>query len=401
MEADKKTTEPAAGAGKPIVIGRKRAMTAAVIAGCIAIGGALLYHRKAPDEDTGLPGFTATADGVVMTKDAPQWKSIRVGVASESTNRFSDPLPAEVAVDPTLSAQIGAPLPGRVTAVFTELGAQVKSGEALFAVASTDIAGLRADLDRAALEAAGAQSNYDRIKAMVDARALPAKDLIQSERELREAQLNERLARSKLESLRVATRGDGNEYVVRAPRAGVVVAKNVLPSQEVAPGGSDPLITVSDLSRVWVKADAFENLASVLKSGTVAKVTFPSRPGVEMSAKVDSVSAVVDPERRTVGIRLTLPNADGALKPNMYAEVRFELSAYPGSMEIPASALVSDGERQYVYIEESPGNFRKRAVNAGPVHDGRVPVFEGVKSGERVVEEGAILLDNQISLSNL
>jgi hypothetical protein len=94
-----------------------------------------------------------------------------------------------------------------------------------------------------------------------------------------------------------------------------------------------------------------------------------------------------------------LKNADGRIRPNTFAEVRF-LSASPaGSTEIAASALVSDGPKQYVYVQDTPGHFVRRDVIAGAVRDGRISIVSGLKAGDTVVEQGAVLLDNQIDLS--
>ena len=110
------------------------------------------------------------------------------------------------------------------------------------------------------------------------------------------------------------------------------------------------------------------------------------------------VSSVVDPNRHTVPIRVRLPNPERLLRPNVFARVRFGASHPAGSVEIPATALVTDGEHQYVYVQSEEGRFARREVVAGSAHDGLVPVISGLKGGEIVVEEGAILLDNQLAL---
>jgi hypothetical protein len=112
------------------------------------------------------------------------------------------------------------------------------------------------------------------------------------------------------------------------------------------------------------------------------------------------VSAVVDPERHTVPVRVRLDNAAGRLKPNIYAQMRFASQPDPSAVEIAASALVSDGSHQYVYVEGGKGQFTRREIAAGPAREGRVPVVRGLAAGEVVVEEGALLLDNQIALAH-
>jgi hypothetical protein len=181
------------------------------------------------------------------------------------------------------------------------------------------------------------------------------------------------------------------------PRDGFVVHKDLLPSQEVTADAT--LVEVADLSKVWVVADLFEADASGVSAGTKARITSPSVPGFEAITDVSMVSSVVDPSRHTVSVRVELPNDDQRLRANIFAEMRFRVPATDGSVEIEASALVSDGAKQYVYVEAPKGKFSRREVVAGSARGGIVPVFKGIAPGEIVVVEGAILLDNQIDMS--
>jgi RND family efflux transporter MFP subunit len=176
------------------------------------------------------------------------------------------------------------------------------------------------------------------------------------------------------------------------------VEKNVLVGQSVAPDAGSALMVVADLSGVWVVADLFEAQASGIREGASAQVSVPSIPDQTLTGRVAMVSAVVDPTRHTVPIRVSLPNLDGALRPNVYARVRFATSFKPGSVEVPATALITDGARQYVYVRQEKGKFARREIVAGPVHNGRVPVLSGLAAGETIVDEGGLLLDNQVSL---
>jgi RND family efflux transporter MFP subunit len=277
------------------------------------------------------------------------------------------------------------------------LGQAVKAGQPLFSVTSPDIAGLRAEREKSAVGLDVSKAAYERVKAMVDAKALPAKDAIESDQQLREAALALRLAETKLRSLKVSSRAD-NEFTVVSPRDGVVIEKNVLPSQQVEAGA--PLVGVADLSTVRVAADLFEADASGIVKGTKALVTSPSLPGFQVETEIEMVSSVADPERHTVPVWVRLPNTDGRIRPNAYAEVRLATNPQPGTLEIPTSALVSDGAHQYVYVQENPGHFVRRPVVAGSSRDDRLLIYQGLKPGEVVVEQGAVLLDNQIALAN-
>jgi RND family efflux transporter MFP subunit len=359
--------------------------------------GASRYQRAEPPPAQPSRTMTVGEHDVTLTPDAPQYNALRLGAAKAASPRYREAVPARVTIDETRASRVGTPLSGRVTGVFVELGQAVKAGDPLFRVASPDIAGLRIERDKAAVDLDVAKTQLERVRTMVEARALPAKDELEANQTLRQAQLALRLAQSKFASLKVAAGGD-NEFTVVAPRAGTIVEKTVLPSQEVSPEGS--LMTLVDLGSVWVIADLFEADAMGIHDGTAVEITSPSMPGFKESTQVEMVSAVVDPVRHTIPVRVRLSNEAGKLRPNAYAQARFAVEPIPGSVEIPSTAIVSNGSRKYVYAQEAPGRFVRREVTAGSQRDSVVPIFAGLREGEVVVEEGAILLDNQIALSN-
>lgn len=371
-------------------------LLAAGVVSVVAVGAALLFHRRLPAEAAAPAGMHVEKDSVTLEKGAPQWKAIRLGKVTTPGERWSDAFPARFRVDEAVASRVGSPLSGRVTSVSVELGQTVKAGAPLFAVASPDIASLRAEQAKASVDLAVARAAYDRVKAMVDARALPAKDELESDQQEKQAELALKLAQMKLSSLKVSTRGD-NEFTVVAPRDGVIIEKTVLPGQQVAT--DDSLVSVAELDMVWVMADLFEADANGIGNGVKARVTSPSLPGFSVEAPVERVSSVVDPDRHTVSVRVKLANPDLRMRPNMFAEVRFLTTPTPGTVEMAATALVSDGPKQYAYVLEAPGHFVKRSIVAGSERDGRVIVISGLKPEETVVEQGAVLLDNQIDLS--
>ncbi|HEX3762178.1 MAG TPA: efflux RND transporter periplasmic adaptor subunit, partial [Kofleriaceae bacterium] len=207
------------------------------------------------------------------------------------------------------------------------------------------------------------------------------------------------LADQKLAALRVAGAGD-TSFTMTSPRDGVVVEKAVNPGQLVDPSNGS-LMAISDLSEVWVVADLFESDVGALAPGSKAKVTLAGAggPGGERDAVIDQVSSVVDPDRHTVPVRLRLANPDGALRPNAYATIRW-FDPSQAAVTLPASAVLSDGAKSYVYRQEPDGALRRHDVTVGTASAGTVPVIAGVQSTDQVVLSGAILLDNQIQLDN-
>ncbi len=381
----------------PLRSRKVQGVTAAVILSGISIWAASGFTREPPPPTPDAPGMQVGDDNVTLAADAPQWKVLRLGAVASATTHWSDPVPARVKIDETRASKVGSPLAGRVTQVFVELGQPVKAGDALFTVASPDIAGLRGEREKAAVDLDVARGTLERVKAMVTARAVAAKDEIEADQTYRQAQLSLRLAQSKLASLKVSSRAE-NEFTVVSPREGVVVEKNILPAQQVSVESG--LVGVADLSQVWVVAELFEADAVGILVGTPTRLSSPSMPELAIEARVDMVSSVVDPTRPTLPGRVRIENEKRLLKPNIFAQMRFAVEPPTGSGEVAASSLVSDGAKQYVYVQTDHGRFTRREVVAGSGREGQVPILSGLELDEVVVEEGAILLDNQIALSH-
>ncbi len=395
-------TDPIAPGAEPLVVtrpGRKLAgAVAAALVSAVAVFAASRFQRPPPPPSSPSTSVAVAASSISIQSGAPQWDVLRLGRAEPAKEHWSDPIPAYVRVDDTHASRVGAPLGGRVNQVFAELGQTVAEGSPLFSVASPDLAALRAEQDHAQVDLQAAKTTFERVHAIVEARALPEKEEIAASQQLKQAELAYHAASSKLSSLKVATQGYG-EFMVRSPRAGQVAEKSVLPGQEIDPGAQGNLMMIADLSNVWVVAEPFESEAQGVHPGTKARVTVASVPGQVFESVVEAVSAVVDPERHSIPVRVRVDNHDGKLKPNTFARMQFLNAAEATNVEVASSALVTDGATQYVYIRGADGKFSRRKVTAGAARDGRVLVTEGLSVGDIVVERGAILLDNQIQLA--
>src|SRR5512143_288770 len=369
-------------------------LTATLALGCSAIVLARRYQRPPPPKETPAPGMSLGSDSVTLAKDAPMWNVLKVAPAQAAGPHWTDPVPAKILFDETKTSRLGSPLAGRVTSVFVERGQRVTHGAQLFTVVSANLAELRNDISRAKLQQTTAKVNYDRIKALVEAGSIPAKELVSAQQEVAEADLAVKLADEKLASLKVTSGGE-SMFTVSAPRDGVVVEKNVAVGQNVDPT-SGSVMAIADLTDVWVVADLFETDAGKLAPGAKAKVNVGGTS--ELEGVVANVSQVVDPDRHTVPVRVRLSNPDGSLRPNAYAQIQF-FDPSDAKATLPASAVLSDGERTYVYIQEG-GALRRRTVVVGPTNGGEVRVLSGLEPGEPVVVQGAILLDNQLQLED-
>jgi len=368
----------------------------AALAGGAVVVFAWTVKPASPPADQKSADMTTAKDAIAVRDQAPQWKFLKLATVGQTGAHWTDSVPARVSIDESRSSRVGVPVDGRVTRVMAELGDSVREGQPLFTIVSPAVDELRAARQQAQVELDAARTALTRVEATVASRALPAKELETARQRVRTAEVALQLADSKIASVRATP--EGRELVIPAPRAGVVVEKTVVVNQQVGSDGP-PLMVVADLSSVWVVADVFESQAIDITSGGTAEVTTPSMPGATLTGTVMMVSSVGDPERHTLPVRVRLANPDRRLRPNVYARVRFSVQQPQATVEIATTAIVSDGEHQYVYVQDSPGHFARREVVAGSAHEGRMPILRGLSPGETIVEDGAILLDNQIQIT--
>lgn len=180
-----------------------------------------------------------------------------------------------------------------------------------------------------------------------------------------------------------------------APVSGFVTAKEVFEGQQIEPGME--LFTITDLSRVWIEADFYEYEARALHVGQETKVTLPYDPSRELAGRVTYVYPTLNPDSRTLRVRLEFQNPDFALKPAMFANVELPLEATDGIV-IPDSAVIDTGERQVVFVSLGGGRFEPREVTLGVRSSGKAQVLSGVAAGDQVVTRANFLLDSESQL---
>jgi cobalt-zinc-cadmium efflux system membrane fusion protein len=181
------------------------------------------------------------------------------------------------------------------------------------------------------------------------------------------------------------------EGFIRSPIAGTVVERLVTPGELLA-AGTTPCFTVANLSRVWVLAQIFgPDLASV-SLGDTAEVT----TGIDSKTfpgKVDNISALVDPDTRSVAVRVVVDNPGELLKKQMYVRVRIQARAESHALLIPVSAILRDDENlPFVYRVQSDGSFARQHVTLGARTEDRYDIPEGLGADDQIVVDGALFV---------
>ncbi len=180
-----------------------------------------------------------------------------------------------------------------------------------------------------------------------------------------------------------------------APVSGFVTVKEIFEGQQIEPGME--LFAITDLSRVWIEADVYEYEARSVHIGQEGKVTLPYDPSRQLTGRVSFIYPTLNPESRTLRVRLEFANPDFALKPAMFANVELPLDATAGVV-IPDSAVIDTGERQLVFVSLGGGRFEPREVKLGVRSSGKAQVLSGVAPGDQVVTRANFLLDSESQL---
>jgi Cu(I)/Ag(I) efflux system membrane fusion protein len=183
---------------------------------------------------------------------------------------------------------------------------------------------------------------------------------------------------------------------IYAPQDGVVSTLPVREGMFVKP--ADRVMSLADLSQVWLLAEVFERQADWVKVGQDADVVLPYQPGTHLEGRVEYIYPALDPKTRTLKVRLRFPNPEETLKPNMYANVKIYGGALADIIVIPLEALIRTGREERVVIDLGEGRFASRSVTAGIESGDWVEIVKGIAAGDRVVTSGQFLIDSEASL---
>ncbi|WP_114326690.1 efflux RND transporter periplasmic adaptor subunit [Candidatus Colwellia aromaticivorans] len=183
-----------------------------------------------------------------------------------------------------------------------------------------------------------------------------------------------------------------------APQNGVVENLNIRTGFFVKPGAT--LMSIGDLSEVWLEAEVFERQAAQVHVGTKVTMRLDYLPGKEFGGKVDFIYPTLDVKTRTVKVRIRIDNKSGEFKPNMFAEVAFHTSNNAQGLLIPREALIRTGNQNRVVLALGGGSFKSIAVTVGRFDSDSVEILSGLSEGEEVVSSAQFLLDSESSKSS-
>lgn len=364
----------------------------AALAALALLGWAVLApHGKPADTAAGTPpALQHEGERLVVPAGSPLRRTLVVAAVADETVSAPFALPATVEADPARLVKIAPPLAGRIVSIDKQLGDAVKAGDVLFTIDSADLAQASSDAHKAQAALTLAKRNLERQRALDKSGIAAGHDLEQAQNDYEQAASEAVRADARLAQL--GARGQaGRLLAVRAPISGHVVDLNAA-AGSYWNDATAPIMTVADLSQVFITANAQEKDLAQLYAGQAVNIKLDAYAD-PLPAKVRFIGEMLDPETRTVKVRMPCANPDGRLKPGMFAQASFFARPHPGIL-VPMTAVLQSGFDSRSFVEVAPWQFEARTVKLGAEIGDKVEIISGLKAGERVVVKDGVLLND-------
>jgi cobalt-zinc-cadmium efflux system membrane fusion protein len=345
------------------------------------------------------PETAAAAGNVTVT--AAQRARLHVQTVKPATYYRTIETTGTVGFDNDRATTVLAPISGPASRLLVSLGAQVKAGDPLAQVDSPDYAAAISGYRKALVTARNLRKVAELDQQLFAADALARRDLEQAQTDAINGEADRDAALEQLRSIGVPdeTINDIQQDrpaasvsgVIRAPLDGTVVEKLITPGQ-LLQAGSTPCFTVADLSKVWVAADLYESQLAAIAVGDSAEVFTSARPEA-FPGTVANIAAILDPNTRSISVRVVADNPDGVLKKLMYVRVRIRSSRPTTGLLAPVAAVLRDDQNlPFVYVVQGDGTFARHPVTLGSRVDEAYEITAGLADGDQLVADGALFV---------
>lgn len=387
----------------------------------LVTGGAVFVTRSSETPRSSSEMSSQSRRGLQRYVPTPaEWASLTIEPVADHTFRAEHVTEGKIAVDEDRSTPVFSPYAGRVIKLLARPGDHVAQGQPLFIIeaadtvqAQNDFIGAVAGLNKAKSQMDLAQIQDKRAKDLFEGKAVPLKDyqqtqagLISAQNDLRSAQTALEAARNRLRILGLSDdaitafqdKGRINpDTTIVAPIAGTVVQRKIGPGQYVNAGASDPVFVIGDLSTVWLTAFVRETDASVVAVGQEIAFKVLALPDRDLRARIDYVSAAIDPTSRRLMVRATVNNANGLLKPEMFANVTIYAAGDHPAVAVPKRALIYEGDEVRVWVAHDDKSIELRKIKTGLANGDLVEVRGHLAPGEQIVTKGNLFIDRAAS----
>ena len=344
-------------------------------------------------------------DFIAIPKQSNMLEQIRVEPVQTAAVPTDEVVaPGKIEVNPNRVSHIVAPVAGQVADVFVKIGDFVRKGEPVMAIHSPDSesalsAHLQAEAAVTLAKSAElkAEMDYNRTKDLFQHEAMAQKDLLaaetvwaQSKAATEQANAIREQAKNHLTVLGLQPGYFQQPVVVRSPISGKVLEMSVV-SGEYRNDTNAPLMTIADLSSVWVSADVPESYIRFIQLQEKVGISLVAYPGEAFEGHVSRIADTVNPQTRTVKVQAEIQNPSGRLRSEMFGSVH-HVASMKVMPVLPPAAVIQTGGKSIVFVEVEPGRFKQTEVTVGKRTGDWIPVVSGVERGDRIVVDGAMLV---------
>lgn len=378
-------------------------LIAASALAALALGGALffligpagsLFRNDAgrASDSRRVPPYVRKGKAIFIPEGSPYRAHIAVAPVESRNVSLSRVVPGAVEADPARTVRILAPVNGRVSDLEVELGDNVKKGQPLATIDSGDLAQAVADAEKARASVKLTKSALDRATGLNKAGGLALREVEQAQNDYMQATSELKRAEARLEVIGDNSKVTGQRKItLNAPIDGTITALDTAPGDFID-NTTSPMMTISNLDRVWVTASVQEKDLSFVQMGERVEVSLVAYPRELFTGKVEIISQLLEADTRRNKVRIAFDNPNGIFKLNMFATVRF-FSPPSRRVVVPASALMMVNDTSNVFVEVAPWTFERRPVQPEADIDG-VTVVSGLNAGQRIVVRGGVLLND-------
>src|SRR5271156_5598841 len=344
--------------------------------------------------DESKPNFQAEAppplklekveDRNLFKVDHPDQFALTAAVAHVATSQLR--ATGTVSPDVARTVPVISIATGRIVQIGARLGDTVKKGQVLLRVQSADIAAAYSDYQKAVADEQLTRTQFERAQLLYDKGAISLNDLQIAQDTDAKAKVDVKTTAEKLRVLGSPNLDQPTGIVdIFAPVSGVITDQQVTNAAGVAGLGAPNPFTISDLSSVWILCDVYENDLSSVNLGEKADIILKAYPEKVFSGVISNIGPVLDPNIRTAKVRIEVSNP-GLMRPGMFVTATFHGLKKETRAALPATAILHLHDRDWVYVSEKDGQFRRVPVTAGEMlPGGSQEVISGITPGQRVV----------------
>ncbi len=347
------------------------------------------------------PAASTTAQSGYLTVPPAQRAKLEVAPVATASWPTLVKTTGVVDFDGDQTTQVITQVSGPISRIVVDTGTRVKAGDPLLYVASADVANAVSAYRKAKNRVDQAKRTLAREKDLLEHQAIAVRELEDAQAAYNDAYSDLQASLDALhvydlapEDVNDAERQDASirpELALRAPIAGTVVQKLVLPGQ-VIQAGSTLAFVISDMSTVWVQGHLYENDLTSVHAGDSVDVRLPAL-GETFRGTVSYIGAMLDPATRTTPVRITTRNPGGVLKKDQFVDLTIHDPAVRQELSVPSTAVLYDEQNMpFVYVQVRPGTFVQRLVKIGAQVGDRVQVVGGLKAGDPIVTQGSVFL---------